>query len=53
MDRAVCLAGEAVGDAVALAEAEGGFDFLGIICALSEMEKARLAMQKMPARLIF
>jgi len=47
MDRAVCLAGEAVGDAVALGEAEDGVEFLGIICAVSGMEKARLATRRM------
>ncbi|HXL26797.1 MAG: hypothetical protein DME75_00455 [Verrucomicrobia bacterium] len=52
MDRAVCLAGEAVGDAVALGEAEDGVEFLGIICAVSGMEKARLATQRMAARLL-
>ena len=44
------MAGEAVGDAVALGEAEDGVEFLGIICAVSGMEKARLATQRIPAR---
>ena len=44
------MAGEAAGDALALGVAEDGVDFLGIVCPPSDMEKARLAMQTMPAR---
>ena len=44
------MASEAVGDAVALGLAENGVAFLGIVCAVSGMEKARLATQRIPAR---
>lgn len=36
--------GEATGDALALGEGEEEADFLGIVCAVSGVEKARAAM---------
>ena len=44
------MADEGVRDAVALGDAEDGVDFLGINCAMTGMEKARLATQRIPAR---
>ena len=37
------FAGEATGDALALGEGEEEADFLGIVCAVSGVEKARAA----------
>ena len=50
MGRVLCFAAEPDGDAAVFGEAEGEPAALGIVCAASGMESARLAMQKMPAR---
>jgi len=46
----LCFAGEAAGDATVFGETEGELVALGIVCALSGMQRARLATQKMTAR---
>jgi len=46
------LAGAAAEAAVALGETAGELGFLGIVCALIGMQRARFVTQRMPARLI-
>lgn len=48
--RVLCFAGEAAGDAAVFGEVEGELDVFGVVCALSSMGRATLAMQKMTAR---
>jgi hypothetical protein len=47
---AVCFAGEAAGDAAVFGEGEGELVALGIVCAVSGVQRATLATQKMTAR---
>ncbi len=48
----LCLAGAVAETAVALGETKDELGFLGMVCALIGMQRARFATQKTPARLI-